>query len=316
MEIRKGGVALVIPVTMQAITGDEEFIHNIALARFNGRIHSIFRRTVNIYRVEDGELYTIARDPIDPAPNTLIVSNSNFKGWNLAVNDLVFVRNNSLHIADKTMISIAAAKKWQCVLPEFPLTEHRWNINGPAAMEHIQAHGISGGMKKHNTNGTPLERELSRILTATAQMLMQELSQGRIDRARSHAVRLIGLGPELTPSGDDFLVGLFAALHVQNNPNQNPYLSFCADIASAAESRTNAISFMALKKASLGQVRQSIVNLIHSMIYGDTKEMIRDLEVVLHIGASSGTDLAIGILAGLELAMQNYVGGKECLQKL
>ena len=67
-----------------------------------------------------------------------------------------------------------------------------------------------------------------------------------------------------------------------------------------AKTLTNAISYMALKKAGHGHVRESIIQLLQSIFTGKEEEVIASLNKVLNIGSSSGTDIALGLCFGLE----------------
>jgi hypothetical protein len=57
---------------------------------------------------------------------------------------------------------------------------------------------------------------------------------------------------------------------------------------------------MALKKASVGKVRESIIRLVDSLFYGKEEELFFSLNQVINIGSSSGTDIALGLVSGLE----------------
>ncbi|MCL6574357.1 MAG: DUF2877 domain-containing protein, partial [Bacillus sp. (in: Bacteria)] len=122
-----------------------------------------------------------------------------------------------------------------------------------------------------------------------------------------HAVSLIGLGPGLTPSGDDFLVGFFTIFNMKNSPFFS-YRSLCEEVALKAKLLTNDISYMALKKASTGNVRESIITLINSIISGNEKDLSLSLNRVLNIGSTSGTDIVLGLVSGLKANLK--VGGQ------
>ena len=90
--------------------------------------------------------------------------------------------------------------------------------------------------------------------------------------------RLVGLGPGLTPAGDDFLVGFMAARSFAGRAH-------CLD---PDYSRTTEIGGHFLKSAVKGIFSQNII------------EFIRDGNLsLLSFGASSGTAAAMGILAGM-----------------
>ena len=80
----------------------------------------------------------------------------------------------------------------------------------------------------------------------------------------------------------------------------NEYLSFCEQVVLLARTLTNEISYMSLKKASIGKVRESIIQLTSTVFYGNEDELILSLNKVLSIGSTSGTDIALGLISGLE----------------
>lgn len=114
---------------------------------------------------------------------------------------------------------------------------------------------------------------------------------------------MLGLGPGLTPSGDDFLVGLFAMLNVPGSPCRG-WLGGGTAVLEHAGDATHAISLAALEAAAGGRVRESIVALIEALLHGSPASLFHPLRRVLAIGATSGADLVAGILAGLDLNLQ------------
>lgn len=290
-----------------AISGDSDFIQKIKSSEFTGYVHSIFNRTVNIQSLENGELYTVACQEIDNGPNTLVIQVDCFNSINLAINDHVYVGKNVLHIANKLAMTVENAELWESMLPKYPQNVETLNRNLTRMRDYIDNHGIGGGMKKSNHPNTAFEIELLRMLEERTGSLLTELFNNRMSESIEKASKLIGLGPGLTPSGDDFLVGLFAVLNIQKSP-RHPLKGFCKEVVKLAKPLTNDISYMAMHKASIGKVRESIISLINSILYGTEEDLILSLNKVLKIGSSSGTDIALGIVAGLEANI--IAGGK------
>jgi hypothetical protein len=67
---------------------------------------------------------------------------------------------------------------------------------------------------------------------------------------------------------------------------------------------------MTLKKAANGKVRDSIISLLNSILVEDDQDLILSLNKLLNIGSSSGTDIAYGIVFGMEATIR--AGGKVC----
>ncbi|MFD2444641.1 DUF2877 domain-containing protein [Bacillus sp. CGMCC 1.16607] len=292
-----------------AKSGDGDFIQRINRREISGYVHSIFKRTFNIKCLENDEIYTIACSEMDNGPNTLVINLISFEKTDIEVNDQVNIVNGKLCIADKLAISIENSEKWESILPEFPndvdVTIARSNIS--KARDYIGIHGKCGGMKKNPMSHNAFEIETHKMLEEKSRLLLKELKDLKLTSALQHARALIGLGPGLTPSGDDFLVGLLTTFNLRNSPNDHLHV-FCREVVDIARPLTNEISFFTLKKASVGKVRESIVLLVKSLLRGEEEEVIHSLTKVLNIGSSSGTDIAYGLICGLEHNI--IVGGK------
>ena len=282
-----------------AQSGDVEFLDRMGQPTFHGFVHSVFNRTFNIRMLDSDELYTIASRELDNGPNTLIIDAEGFQDVGLLENDRVFVEDGLLHIGNKLVIFSKNCEKWCSVLPEYPEDLTVVTRNLLIMKRYVDVYGKGGGVKPDFTTDNLFSKEVSRVLNEQSRLLIEELSAGRIDNALQHAKALIGLGPGLTPSGDDFLVGLFTILNVQGIPF-NGCLSFCEKVVELSKTLTNEISYMALKKASIGKVRESIIQLLSSVFYENEEKLLLSLNKVLSIGSSSGTDIALGLISGLE----------------
>ncbi|WHY67637.1 DUF2877 domain-containing protein [Neobacillus sp. SuZ13] len=297
-----------MPQSRSAKSGELGFIERINNSGLTGFVHSTFKRTINIHCHENGELFTIASTQIDNGPNTLVIHSPSLEEFNIDVNDAVYVKNNVLHISNKLAIFTNQADKWFSILPEYPANTENINRNLKRMVEYIDIHGKAGGMKEKVVGQSPFEAEMSKLLEERTKLLLEGLLNNRMTSALHHAVSLIGLGPGLTPSGDDYLVGLFMIINLRNSPF---YLhqSFCEEVLQNAKNLTNEISYMALKKASIGQVRESVIHLIYSILYGEEEDLFLTLNKVLTIGSSSGTDLALGLVCGLKANLK--AGGQS-----
>lgn len=294
---------------INAISGDTDFIKEFNNSKFTGFVHSTFNRTLNIKCFENGDLYTIACSNLDNGPNTLIIDVDNMKSINIVVDDRVRVENNLLYIRDRLTISIEKVNIWESILPSYTPNVEILKQNVMKVKEYINIHGVGGGIKKNFIPQNPFEAEVSNMLEKRTLLLFNELINDRISSALPHAVSLVGLGPGLTPSGDDFLTGLFTIFNMKNSPFY-PYRSFCEDVLKKARTLTNDISYMTLKKAASGKVRESIISLLNAILVEDDQDLILSLNKLLNIGSSSGTDIAYGIVFGMEATIR--AGGKVC----
>jgi hypothetical protein len=266
-----------------------------------GVVHSVFDHVVNIQR-EDGELYTIASRGLDNAPNTLIVNAARFAAIGAVRGDRVDAAAGEIAIAQRIRIPMGGAIRWKAALPAYPSDDSRLRLNLTAMRAQVGPRAFG---RAAWTDGSPsrLACAMAAMLERRAAMLRDALRAGEAGSACTHGLAMVGLGPGLTPSGDDFLVGLFAVLHVPASPCSR-LKSVCEDIVQGVERRTNAISAAALKAAARGRVRESVQALLRELMAGAPAGVARALSAVLAIGSTSGADMAAGMLCGLEANLQ------------
>ena len=120
---------------------------------------------------------------------------------------------------------------------------------------------------------------------------------------------LVGLGVGLTPSGDDFLGGLFFAarsLH-QAYPEDFPWAEDAvSELLDWAKTRTHPISHAIFSDLALGHGPEPLHDLIGGLLDG------RDLDPVMEaalrltaIGHSSGWDMLAGAVTGMLMAKKS-----------
>jgi len=124
-----------------------------------------------------------------------------------------------------------------------------------------------------------------------------------LDAILARASDLVGLGNGLTPSGDDFLGGLFFGLLALNRlfPAQieldpEPVQKMLARITD----RTNLISGAILKDLAAGQGPEPMHDLVHLLVTpASPASILTAARALASIGHSTGWDLLTGLLAGL-----------------
>jgi hypothetical protein len=118
-----------------------------------------------------------------------------------------------------------------------------------------------------------------------------ESAVGRGDLAAAVAA-LTGLGPGLTPAGDDVLGGLFVVLAAGGHDEREL-------LEAAAGARTHAISRSFLAWAARGQAVEPVHLLLGALMRTDPVAIERHREAVLALGHTSGADLLLGLRLGL-----------------
>jgi hypothetical protein len=303
MSVAHKGAARGRPIfTLRALSADASFLRTLESNHFRGRVHSVFERVVNVEGA-GVQLFTLACRDLDNGPNTIVIDGSGFGTTGIAADDPVAVAEGTLMVGHFTVIVLTGAAGWNCALPAYSGDDARLRANLRCVESHLEQYGEGGGMVASPGEESPFVDTVTAALRLRARMLMLALSRANIESACAHAKSMIGLGPGLTPSGDDFLVGLFAVLNVPGSPC-NSLRSACSDILAGAGRWTNAISLTALTQAANGCVRESIAALMTSLMYGPRDRLLASLDRVLAIGSTSGTDLVAGIVSGFQLNLQ------------
>jgi hypothetical protein len=109
--------------------------------------------------------------------------------------------------------------------------------------------------------------------------------------------QMVGRGPGLTPSGDDAMVGILAALHL--SPGSSPAMARrLADALAPHLAGTTDISRHLLIQAGRGQIGRPLHELGRSLWSGLGLQPA--LEAALDVGATSGADACLGLVGALQ----------------
>lgn len=111
---------------------------------------------------------------------------------------------------------------------------------------------------------------------------------------------LVGLGPGLTPAGDDFLGGYFAGLFAQSaaGSGDERILSMTRRVLPLAGTSTGAVAGAFLSRACRGSFSEYLADLARGLAQGEkSADKLEQLAVrVLSFGATSGADALAGLL--------------------
>ena len=111
-------------------------------------------------------------------------------------------------------------------------------------------------------------------------------------------VDLLGLGPGLTPSGDDLLCGVLVALHAVDQTDMARALY--AEIAKAAPSATSPLSAAFLRAAAEGLGCEALHAAIAAVLEGQSEALAGRVEALGRVGHTSGWDALAGALLVLQ----------------
>jgi Protein of unknown function (DUF2877) len=153
-------------------------------------------------------------------------------------------------------------------------------------------------LHERGINETPLARIARARIAHFESWLYDALEAHHIETTTSVAaiLGLIGLGPGLTPSGDDFLVGALALLDALAERKAHAALAHA--IAVAPRGLTSPLSDYLLRAAAAGHIGESLCCAISAVISGAIGSAVASIR---EIGHSSGWDMLVGAVSTLRV---------------
>lgn len=113
-----------------------------------------------------------------------------------------------------------------------------------------------------------------------------------------YLIKLLGLGNGLTPSGDDFLVGLLSGLHFFDLEEDERQLK---NIIASNKHKTTAISESFMRESLDDCYSEIILSLYGSLEIKSSSLISQNVTAILSYGHSSGMDILSGILFAVYL---------------
>jgi hypothetical protein len=117
-----------------------------------------------------------------------------------------------------------------------------------------------------------------------------------LEAALRTAGRLVGLGPGLTPAGDDVMAGTVAGLVLLGHPAAQ---RFAAGVYALAGGRTTELSRALLRHAACGRVSAEYAAVLHGLV--GERPLGRAIEGLLATGSTSGRAMALGMCTAIDL---------------
>lgn len=280
-----------------------------------GQIHSVFRRVLTI-AFHNGGLGSIVCSEVGRGPLSInveipkhmdMVSLGMKKRLGVSrVADLIIIGENEL------AISIECANLWEPMrlfndvlrIPDIvernlmtlrDIVRSSGNLDGLGQVIELSNRDLQ------NAEVTARMGLVSQLALPHLLNLIRAIKSKDLDNLSESVQHLIGLGPGLTPSGDDLLIGLMLSmLFIAENFNLNRarITDINKTIISCVHGRTTSISEEFLIQAAAGNANEPLLNLIESLLTSNSAKVERAARAVLVIGGTSGTDTIIGILLG------------------
>ena len=280
---------------------------------FSGTIHSIFHHACNVSLDGDAVLTLVSSEKSNPAQGIRLRTPPRFTFLNqFRVGQPVACRGGILRISGSDLsIDLRTASLWHIDLKGMRIDLHRpdmaqaWAVAWLELLKHRSGSGISAMIA-----GIPVPSEHPGILpiqtlveraVQTVPVLIDATRHLQVDAAITAVRPLIGLGPGLTPSGDDFIVGYLAGLWstAGSDSTRLRFMSSLGSWLSQAADGTNPISRTYMKSAVNGNVSEPIATVAQRIGQAKSMDGVREAtRTALQVGNTSGSDGVLGLLLG------------------
>jgi hypothetical protein len=278
--------------------------------RPEGRVHSLFDRACNLDWGDD--LITLAQPAYGMMPGGIAVAPAGGERWNFLPGEPVrWEAALQRLVGVSATVDLSGAARWANRPPApgvapGPVVADR----AAAAAAVVRTHGrgemagVAGlaGLEPPDASGDPLLR-WSTHARGPLQALLRAAATGDVTAADPALRSLIGLGEGLTPSCDDFVLGLLAVLHFGGCGLSGPQAAWGRwlgeQAAALAEKGTTPVSRNYLRLAAGGGFgeRLEAVTLALLAPEPDCDVASTALKLIQH-GHSSGTDSLVGVIFG------------------
>lgn len=276
-----------------------------------GQIHSVFDHAVNCTFGECGWL-TLLTEEAAIGPMSAVVKAASLKSLPLVPGMALEIGQGRLVIAEAGMsLQLKGAVQWNPQPEPFrepvSLTQKRdrldilekWirksgNMAGIAnVLEYLELPDRSRKQRPDTELNAFGQFALDRIQAITTGMADTDP-----DRIRDRIRGIIGFGPGLTPSGDDFLAGIGASMIYLKGFYKFRKTTFALMLRLMAEEsrgRTTRVSEEMLKNLAQGLMPKRFMDLQTALLSQSGPELGPALRELGRMGETSGTDHALGV---------------------
>jgi len=149
-------------------------------------------------------------------------------------------------------------------------------------------------------HGRLLEAAFERHIASSLEQLIRGIRTQEHTSWSAGVEALLGAGPGLTPAGDDVLAGMVLTLQSARELTIPALPELLALIQRRAASQTTLYGYSTLIAACLGHSPEVVVRALEALFFNPAA-VPDSLAALLRIGATSGYDSLLGLVAGLDL---------------
>jgi hypothetical protein len=281
----------------------------VPAGNFDASVHSAFHSAMNLRLSDGGGLLTLVRADEPDLPQGIRVNTpEGFTFENFQIGEPAICRQGKLSFETSGLaVYLSGARRWECDLSRLeiytgnPAVSAAWGLVWETLnqrQKRLQAEIIADDL-------LGVDKTISSGIVSKAGQAMRGLVNAtrHFDLAGTAAVEaLIGLGPGLTPSGDDLLAGYMTGLWctVRKKNDRAQFIRELGQRIIELSVRTNDISRTYLFHAVHGQVSSRITALAEAISHAEEPDRILETaEQAMQTGSTSGMDSVTGLLLGI-----------------
>lgn len=265
--------------TSSAFSIARPLLAELATHPFSGQVRGIFGRACNL--VDDRQrVITIALREVGNGPFSILIEGQPGLFDILTLGQPALGNHHILTIGD-WQIALYEATTWE---PKMTQPGGSFKIE-PVVAKIIRPYANWLSLAENDLVAGKMGRVARE---ATAQLTRAITHNGPVEEAVG---RLAGLGSGLTPAGDDYLVGVAAALWLTKQAH------ISKRIIETAIPKTTALSAAFLKAAAAGEFTEPWHVLAEALFKADVLAVNEAINRLARLGASSGQDALAGFAA-------------------
>lgn len=225
----------------------------------------------------------------------------------IRVGDAAGVANKSIHIAPALKFSFERAAVWT------PASPGPWDKDSVArGLAHFNRAITSRTLPQDGlaillTDASPVHlnavaKAAQEPLRSLREILFTALTRNDFSPDIAALIPLLGLGPGLTPSGDDAIGGMLIALHLLGEDRARD--SIREKLFPRIAAATNDISRAHLEAAAEGFGHEAIHRIVNALLTGNVTHLHEEIDAVNALGHTSGWDALAGVVMTLNVWLE------------
>ena len=289
--------------TLQADTIGDRVPRDFA----RGVVHSVFRMACNI-ELPGGTLVALLPAGTGNLPHSIRCRSAVAPGVQARVRPGQVVIGNAAGLeipAARITVDLTEARAWSGAIGDLRIDRRSpRTLRSLITVRSLLAVHTRDGFAPILLQGSPSSSALAGALARQLASCLPRLAASTVALDAPAAALelgvLVGLGPGLTPSGDDFVVGYLAAMRARSRyePGTDPFVAALRAPLQRLAAQTNPIGRQYILDATAGAFPERLVDVVHALT-GSHADLCERVGRALATGHSSGGDTLAGLLFGM-----------------